>query len=38
MSVPRSVAAHRQAVVELLTTARAAKGNLRLPLLEALGR
>ncbi|WP_416404147.1 gephyrin-like molybdotransferase Glp [Arthrobacter sp. LFS091] len=38
MSVPRSVAAHRQAVVELLTTARAAKGNLRLPLLQALGQ
>ncbi|WP_091327755.1 gephyrin-like molybdotransferase Glp [Arthrobacter sp. cf158] len=38
MSVPRSVAAHRQAVVELLTTAMAAKGTVHLPLLEALGR
>ncbi|MGJ3192508.1 molybdopterin molybdotransferase MoeA [Paenarthrobacter sp. FR1] len=37
MSVPRSVAAHRQAVVELLTGATAARASHRLPLLEALG-
>ncbi|MCT9871166.1 molybdopterin molybdotransferase MoeA [Paenarthrobacter aurescens] len=38
MSVPRSVAAHRQAVVELLTGATTSNGRLRLPLLEALGK
>ncbi|AFR28406.1 gephyrin-like molybdotransferase Glp [Arthrobacter sp. Rue61a] len=38
MSVPRSVAAHRQAVVELLTGVSADRGKLRLPLLEALGK
>ncbi|BCW62563.1 molybdopterin molybdenumtransferase MoeA [Arthrobacter sp. StoSoilB22] len=36
--MPRSVAAHRQAVVELLTGVLADKGHLRMPLLEALGR
>ncbi|MBT2587515.1 gephyrin-like molybdotransferase Glp [Arthrobacter sp. ISL-95] len=38
MSVPRSVAAHRQAVVELLTGVLAGRGNITLPLLEALGK
>ncbi|UKA51337.1 molybdopterin molybdotransferase MoeA [Arthrobacter sp. FW305-123] len=38
MSVPRSVAAHHQAVVELLTGVPANKGHLTLPLLEALGK
>ncbi|WP_091466468.1 molybdopterin molybdotransferase MoeA [Paenarthrobacter nitroguajacolicus] len=38
MSVPRSVAVHRQAVVELLTDVSAGKGNITLPLLEALGK
>lgn len=36
--MPRSVAAHRQAVVELLTGVLAGKGNITLPLLEALGK
>ena len=36
--MPRSVAAHRQAVAELLTAAAARKGTLRLPLMGALGR
>lgn len=36
--MPRSVAAHRQAVVELLTGVSADRGKLRLPLLEALGK
>ncbi|WP_064723172.1 molybdopterin molybdotransferase MoeA [Paenarthrobacter nicotinovorans] len=38
MSVPRSVAAHRQAIAELLTIAAARKGTQRLPLMDALGR
>ncbi|MEO3943647.1 gephyrin-like molybdotransferase Glp [Paenarthrobacter nicotinovorans] len=38
MSVPRSVANHRQAVVELLAGVAAAKGTCRVPLLEALGK
>ncbi len=36
--MPKSVAAHRQAVVELLTGVLARKGNITLPLLEALGK
>ncbi|GAA3277482.1 molybdopterin molybdenumtransferase [Paenarthrobacter aurescens] len=36
--MPRSVAAHHQAVVELLTGVPANKGHLTLPLLEALGK
>lgn len=36
--MPRSVAAHRQAVVELLTGVFAGKGNITVPLLEALGK
>ena len=36
--MPKSVAAHRQAVVELLTGVLAGKGNITLPLLEALGK
>lgn len=36
--MPRSVAAHRQAIAELLTTAAARKGTHRLPLMDALGR
>ena len=36
--MPRSVAAHRQAVAELLTAAAARTGTLRLPLMGALGR
>ncbi|MGO4147013.1 gephyrin-like molybdotransferase Glp [Paenarthrobacter sp. YAF11_1] len=38
MSVPRSVANHRQAVVELLAGAATAKGSHRVPLLDALGK
>ncbi|MFJ6456760.1 gephyrin-like molybdotransferase Glp [Paenarthrobacter sp. NPDC091669] len=38
MSVPRSVANHRQAVVELLAGAATIKGNRRVPLLDALGK
>ncbi|MEV7605555.1 gephyrin-like molybdotransferase Glp [Paenarthrobacter sp. NPDC089322] len=38
MSVPRSVAAHRAAVVELLTGVAAANGTEHLPLLDALGK
>ncbi|MFF2842975.1 gephyrin-like molybdotransferase Glp [Paenarthrobacter sp. NPDC057981] len=38
MPVPRSVAAHRQAVVELLTAVTARKGTLRLRLVDALGK
>ena len=36
--MPRSVAAHRQAIAELLTTAAARKDTHRLPLMDALGR
>ncbi|GAT88575.1 molybdenum cofactor biosynthesis protein MoaA [Paenarthrobacter nicotinovorans] len=36
--MPRSVAAHRQAIAELLTIAAARKGTQRLPLMDALGR
>lgn len=36
--MPRSVAAHRQAIAELLTKAAARKGTHRLPLMDALGR
>ncbi|MEJ1116369.1 gephyrin-like molybdotransferase Glp [Paenarthrobacter sp. CCNWLY172] len=38
MSVPRSVATHRQAVVELLAGTATTKGNHRVPLLDALGK
>ncbi|WP_253467601.1 gephyrin-like molybdotransferase Glp [Paenarthrobacter sp. A20] len=38
MTVPRSVADHRQAVAELLTGATNNNGHRRLPLLEALGK
>ena len=36
--MPRSVAAHREAVAELLSAATAGKGTLRLPLMDALGK
>ncbi|KII27012.1 molybdenum cofactor biosynthesis protein MoaA, partial [Arthrobacter sp. AK-YN10] len=36
--MPRSVAAHRGAVVELLTRQAARKGTEELPLLDAIGR
>ncbi|MDI2036084.1 Molybdopterin molybdenumtransferase 2 [Paenarthrobacter nitroguajacolicus] len=36
--MPRSVAAHRQAVAELLTAVTARKATLRVPLMDALGK
>ncbi|WP_458106942.1 molybdopterin molybdotransferase MoeA [Arthrobacter sp. R3-55] len=38
MSVPRSVAVHRQAVMELLAGVAITKGNQSVPLLQALGK